>query len=410
MTAVSALDEVFDPLGDHFDDPYPIYAHAREHAPIFYSPRVDAWVVTRYDDVRTALRSPDVFASTNALRPLSPVGPAAMEVLMRCHPVAESSITTDGEVQRPFRHLLNTALSPRRVAALEPMLRRRADELIDGMIGDGHADLISRFAYPLPLETIGRIAGLDPEDLPIIRSGSIGTSALSFARLDAQEQVVAAHQLQAFQQVLLAQLERRRSEPRDDALGAIAAALAPGDEPLEFMQAASLLTAAQELVLPGHTTSVAMIGNGVVRLLEDRARWQRLVDDPELVGRAVEEIARFDNPVHGFLRVTTRPTTLAGEELPTGSEVLLVYASANRDEALCEHPDVFDITRSPTHHLGFALGSHFCPGAPLGRMQVGIALETLVRRLPTLRLAGDGPVPLRRDFTMRGPLALHVEW
>jgi cytochrome P450 len=163
MTTVSALEEIFDPLGEHFEDPYPIYAHAREHAPIFYSRRFDAWVVTRYDDIRTALRRPEVFASTNALRPLSPVGPAAMEVLMRCHPVAQSSITTDGEIQRPFRSLLNAALSPRRVAALEPLLRHRADELIDGIVGDGHADLISRFAYPLPLETIARIAGLDPE-------------------------------------------------------------------------------------------------------------------------------------------------------------------------------------------------------------------------------------------------------
>lgn len=153
-----------------------------------------------------------------------------------------------------------------------------------------------------------------------------------------------------------------------------------------------------------------MIGNGLVRLLEHRERWELLVANPALIPGAVEEIARFDNPVHGFLRVTTRPTTLAGTDLPAGAEVLLVYASANRDAQLCDRPDVFDITRTPTHHLGFALGAHFCPGSGLGRLQVGIALETLVRRLPGLRLPADHPVSLRRDFTMRGPVALDVEW
>ncbi len=124
----------------------------------------------------------------------------------------------------------------------------------------------------------------------------------------------------------------------------------------------------------------------------------------------MEEVARYDNPVHGFLRVTTAPVTIAGTELPAGSDVLLVYSSANRDEELCERPEEFDLERPPTHHLGFALGAHFCPGAPLRRLQVGIALETLVRRLPGLRRADDGPVRLRRDFTMRGPLELLATW
>lgn len=410
MTATTTIEESFDPLGEHFDDPYPIYAGARDSAPIFYSPRFDAWIVTRYDDVREALRRPEVFGSANALRPLSPVSPRAMEVLVQCHPLTQASITTDGEVQRPFRALLNRAVAPGKVAALRPLLRRRAEALIDGFVGNGRADLVEEFAYPLALETIAEIAGLDPEDLPVIKRGSVSVSALTFARLDEDAQVGAAQDLQAFQRLLRDHLERRREAPRDDALGAIAAALAPGRAPLEFMQTASMLTAAQELVLPGHTTSVAMIGNALVRLLERRERWELLVERPDLVPGAVEEVARFDNPVHGFLRVTTRPARLAGRELPAGAEVLLVYASANRDEALCAHPEVFDLTRPPTRHLGFALGPHFCPGAPLGRVQVGIALEALLRRLPRLRPDPEHPIVLRRDFTMRGPLAFHASW
>lgn len=406
----SPFAERFDPLGADFDDPFPAYAYARAHAPVFFSERIGAWVVTRYDDVRAALRAPELFASTNALRPLTVPCDAAMEILRTCYPMTEGSITLDGAAQRPFRARLNATLAPKRVAALEPELRRRADELVDAFAGAGRADLIADYGYPLALETIAHVAGLDRDALPVIRDGSIALSALTFARLDPDRQVAAARQLQAIQRVLLDHLEARRAEPRDDGLGAIAAALAPGVEPMDFMQTAQLLTVAVELVLPGHTTSVAMIGNGLVRLLEDRSRWERLVADPDLPPNAVEEVARFDNPVHGFLRVTTAPATVAGVELPAGSEVLLVYASANRDDALCERPDEFDIGRAPTHHLGFALGAHFCPGAPLGRLQVGIALGTLLRRLPGLRRDGDEPVRLRRDFTMRGPVELRVRW
>lgn len=410
MTATTSLGEVFDPLGEHFENPYEIYEFAREHAPLFFSPRFNAWIVTRYEDVRAALRAPAVFSSANALRPLSPLHPQAVDVLATGYPTTASSLTSDGEQQRPFRALLTSALTPARVAALEPFIRERAAELVDAFIAEGRIELMSRFAYPLPIEVIAHIVGLDRTDLPIVERCSASLSALTFGRLDAEAQVDAAHKMLALQQLLLGHLRRRRTEPRDDGFTAMVTSLAPEQGPLEFLQEAMLITVAQELVLPGHTTSIAMIGNGVLRLLEHPEQWELLVRQPGLIGNAVEEIIRFENPVQGFLRITTQPTTLAGTELPAGAEVLLFYSSAGRDRALCDSPEVFDITRKPTMHLGFGRGVHYCPGAGLGKLQVGIALETLVRRLPGLRLSPGQVVRMRRDLAMRSPLELHVQW
>jgi cytochrome P450 len=164
------------------------------------------------------------------------------------------------------------------------------------------------------------------------------------------------------------------------------------------------------VMVAGHTTTSSLLGTGLVHLLEDRSRWLLLRERPELIPGAVEEMARFDPAVQSFFRVTTRPAEVGGVRLEPGTELLLLYGSANRDEALCEHPEEFDITRAPTRHLAFGMGLHACVGAGLARTELRVSLETLTRRLPDLRLDTDQEIRIRPGLNHRGPWWLHVTW
>jgi cytochrome P450 len=193
-------------------------------------------------------------------------------------------------------------------------------------------------------------------------------------------------------------------------LSEVVAALAADDGPLSLEQEAELARVVMGLFVAGHITTSGLVGNGIRHLLSHRDQWELLCDRPELVENAVEEIARYDTPVQGFLRITTQPTTLGAVQLPHGAEVLLLYASANHDQALCQHPEVFDITRRPTRHLAFAAGRHTCVGAGLSRRELAATLRTLVRRLPTLRLVPDQEFQVQGMLTAHGLRALHVTW
>ncbi|CAM3733142.1 cytochrome P450 [Nocardiopsis rhodophaea] len=391
-------------------DPYPHYAHARRSAGLTYVSELDAWLVARHTDVQEVLNRPSDFSSANALRPDITPCPAALTEMGKGISGGSVVVTTDGEQHRRYREPHTRGLSPARVITMIPYITERVAALIDGFAPHGEVELMGSYAEQLPGEVIGRLLGLAPGDVPAAVHASRRAEQLLFRPLDPDDQVAAARDSVALQHLMDDYARRRREDPRSDLCTDMIQALCPGPGEPTAEQRGELVSTLVNVLLAGHLTTTALIGTALLHLLRHRDQWELLCERPELIPAAVEEAARFDAPVQGFRRVTTRDVVLAGTRLPAGTDVFVAFGSANRDEALCDRPDTFDITRTSVRHLAFGHGVHSCPGARLARAQVRITLETLARRLPGLRLAPDRDITMRPTLIHRSPEALPVVW
>ncbi|MEU9097373.1 cytochrome P450 [Streptomyces sp. NPDC048361] len=395
-------------------DPYPHYARARNAEGLTFVPELDAWLVARDADVREVLRRPEAFSSANALRPDVLPGPTVLAEMGRGFGGRPVVVSSDGALHQRLRAPVVQGLSPSRVAAVVPYAAERAAELIDGFAARGSADLMAEYALKLPGQVIGHLIGLDPADVPLAVHGGYRAEQLLFRPMEEADQLAAARDIVEMQHLLDTYVRERHAHPRDDLCSSLIAALtargeSAGDE-LTLDERHEMVAHLQNFLLAGHLTTSALTGSLLLHLMHHRAQWELLCEKPELIPAAVEEAARYDSPIQGFRRITTRPVVLSGTELPTGAVVFVAYGSANRDPSRHERPDVFDITRPPARHLAFGYGVHGCPGSQLAREQLRITLELLTARLPGLRLAEDRPVVMRPTMIHRSPEELPLTW
>ncbi|SEG97833.1 Cytochrome P450 [Nonomuraea solani] len=399
-----SLGDIYHPLRTHLNDPYPFYERARREEPVFFSPVVGAWVVTKMADVRRILRDGRTFSSANTLRPYTPFPPVILEELAKGYPLREAYITMDGEEHRRLRAPAAAALSPERVDAAEPYITERASVLMDGLAKEGRVEFMAAYANRLPVDVIARLAGFAEEDAKTFGDDSRAAAAMGMGHQFSsdEERVECARAWVRFQHLIARYVAERRTAPRDDLISDYIAAYGAGDM-------AGLVGLVLSFALPGHITTSALLGNALLHLLSHPQQWRLLCERPELAANATEEIARFDGPTHLFLRVTTADTTLGGRELPAGTEVAVCLASANRDEDAFERAGEFDITRPPQAGVAFGQGAHYCPGAGLARRQVEVSLRLLAERLPGLRLVPDQRIEYRGTLDHRGPLTLRLD-
>ncbi|WP_405532923.1 cytochrome P450 [Streptomyces avidinii] len=397
-----------------YRDPYPLYDRARRAQGLTYVPEFDAWLVARDQDVREVLLRAEDFSSANSLLPDIPLSEAALGVLPRGFGPRPTVVSSDGAAHRRHRAPLNRGLSAARVAALLPYARACAEELVDGFAADGSAELVEAYARQLPGMVVGRLIGLDPADVPAAVHGGYRAEELLFRPLSPEGQAAAAEDVVALQHLLDGYVRDRRARPRDDMCSTMVVALARGDAELTLEQRHELVTSLQNLLIAGFLTTSALIATMLLHLLgdDDGRQWRMLRADPSLVPAAVEEAVRHDTAIQAFRRITTRPVTLAGTELPAGAAVLVAYGSANRDEERYERAADFDITRPGNRqHVAFGHGPHGCPGSQLAREQLRLTLELFIRRMPDLRLDRDRPPPrMRPTLIHRSPQALHATW
>jgi cytochrome P450 len=405
----SRLGERYDPAGEHLDDPYPLYEQARRDEPVFYSPRLGAWVVTSYNDVDAVLRDPATFSSVNSLRSGRHLYPATVTELGAGYPPMPDHVTSDGEVHRRLRAPYAARLTAGAVRELEPGIHDRAAALVEAFAGDRRVELVSRFTSPLPVEVMVQLFGIAEEDLPLVKAGTEGLFRLGNVESTTAE-AEAARQFVALQHLLAGYVRDRRSHPTDDLLSHVVAELAPGDQPLTFEQEAELVGTLSGTIGAGHVTVTHLIANTVRLLLTHPEQWTLLRQRPELTTNAVEEAMRFDAPVAAIFRRCTQATTIAGTTIDAGSDVLVVFASANRDESHFPAADRFDITRTPGRHFGFGAGPHTCVGAALARAEARVALQVLTEHLPQLRVVPDQTLWRQASIGLRGLQALELDW
>jgi cytochrome P450 len=365
---------VYEPFASAvLDNPADGYANLLEHHPVA---RVEAfdppfYILSRHADVSAALRDIAVFSSEFGQGP-------------RFTPPA--GMLSDPPQHTFFRGLVQQAFTPRRVAELGPRVTALAEALIDALPVNGPWDLHDDYAFPLPVIVIAGMLGIPEADIHHFKAWSDA----SVAAMGASDPTPYVASLQALARYLLEQIAERRAAatPGDDLIAALVAAR-EGDRALSDTEILGVVT---QLLVGGNETTTSLITNAVWRLLEsaDASAWARLVAAPERVDRVIEESLRFDPPVLGLFRNTTRDVTLHGVTIPSGAKVMLHYGAANRDPRAFERPDVFDPDLDRGRHLAFGLGVHFCLGAQLARLEARVALATLAQRRPRLTLLGSG--------------------
>ncbi len=352
------------------------------------------------------LKDHGTFSSVGALTSASvPHPPEVTEILAQAHPEMPYIIEVDPPVHDRIRSLVARAFTPRRIDALEPRIEEIAAELIDRFTERGTVDIVDAFAWPLPLRVLGELFGFPQEDLDQIHHW--GTDWLLLQQDRPTELLVEhARGLVELQHYCVAAVEQRVANPTDDLLGAMVTANTSSEDPLSSVEIAGLPL---DLMVAGHVTVTRAIGSTLARLFDEPGLREHLLD-PDLAPKAIEEILRLESPAQGLFRVTTREVELAGAVLPKGARVMAHFASANRDACVFSDPDAYCPERADIgKHLAFGKGIHFCLGAPLGRLELRVALPMLLRRLPGLRPGGGAPVR-ENVFFARGFTSLPVEW
>jgi cytochrome P450 len=383
-------------------DPYPYYARLRRIDPVHWAEGPGHWVLTRYADIVSVLRSPH--ASAERIEINQRQVPAEFQEVFTAR--KDAMINADPPRHTRLRLLVNKAFTPGAVAALTPFIQRLVDDLIDTVQPRDRMDVIRDLAYPLPATVIAEMLGVPHADRDRFKQWSDDTAAVvgnvagGLSEGVLRRGVHGMRELRAYFRGIVVQ---RRIEPRDDLISALVKAQQEGDR----LNEAELLANAVLLLNAGHETTTNLIGNGALALLRHPDQLRRLREDPALIPTAVEELLRYDSPVQFTSRVLKADLTLGGKHLRAGQTVLLVLGAANRDPAQFPDPDRLDVGRADNKHLSFGLGSHYCLGAPLARLEGRIVFETLFRRLPGLRLAHPAPV-YRQNFNLRGLEALEV--
>jgi len=300
-----------------------------------------------------------------------------------------------------LRRLVSKAFTPRTIEQLRPHVAELVHTMLDDVDPAGF-DLIAGLGYPLPVTVICELLGIPAEDQHLFGPWSSDASRMLDADLD---DATIQRGLMAFMQLvnyLNGIFDERRAHPRDDLLSALLAAEEAGDK----LSEEELRTTVVLLFVAGHETTTNLIGNGTVALLHQRDQWDRLVADPTLAPGAVEEVLRFDGPVHLTARTATAETTIGDVVVEPGQGLVTLLAAANRDPARFPDPDRLDITRADAHHLTFSQGAHYCLGAALARLEGQEVFKALVQRFPTLELREE---PVHREhFVLRGYRAVEV--
>jgi len=378
-------------ISDEFlRDPYPLLRQLQMEAPVYWSESIGGWIVTRFDDVVVTFRDVAHFSNEGrlgrAVEYLPPEQRANFGAFEN-HYATKSLIHSDPPDHTRLRSLMNKVFTPRAVEALRPRIQELVEELLDAAPSTGPVDIIRVLASPLPATVIAQIVGAPAQDARLFKAWADDILAFQGMNRPPLEMLAKAQRgivnMRAYLTDLIAQ---RRQRPQDDLLSSLVAVESEG----ERLSSTELVSTCLTLLVAGHETTLSLIGNGLLTLLLYPEQLEQLRQDPSLMPGAIEEMLRFESPVARQPRLVKQDVSLGGQTLRQGQMAFQFLNAANRDEAYFPDPDRFDLRRTNNKHMAFGLGVHFCIGAPLARIEGPIAIGAVLRRMPNLRLAGDG--------------------
>lgn len=409
-SADAEVEALFDPQSEQFiEDPYQPYGLIRDTAPIVRVESAGGWIVTGRHETLEVMSDPVRLTSRTNLDGAYPFAPACRKILDDSFFFHVSLFNMAPPEQTEFRAFVGDYFSPRSIRRLEPSIRSQAEAIVQSFAGDGNAELMQQFALPFPAAVICDLIGIPVEDRPQVMAWHTDWIMLQVVPLEPEQQLRCAKSVVEYEEYFVQLVTDRIQNPSEDVTSLFARAVAGPDAKYDMADAVVSL---RVMLAAGHETTTGLIGSVTYHLLRDRHLWERLLAEPGLIGAAIEEGLRFDPPVQGVNRVATEDVQIAGVTIPAGSRINPMLGSIGRDPGMFDNPDEFRLDREgPPRHLGFGYGVHFCLGAALARLESRIALETLVRRLPGLRLAPNTQVRhLPGGITFHRLAALPVVW
>lgn len=374
------------------EDAYEIYKESRKKQPILFVNQVEIgkeWLITRYEDALPLLKDnrlkkdwTNVFSQDTKNMYLSVDNSDHLTTHM---------LNSDPPNHSRLRSLVQKAFTPKMIAQLDGRIQRIADDLISDIERKGTLNLVDDYSFPLPIIVISEMLGIPKEDQAKFR---IWSHAVIASPETPEEIKETEKQLSEFITYLQYLVDVKRKEPKEDLVSALILAESEGHK----LSARELYSMIMLLIVAGHETTVNLITNTVLALLENPNQLQLLKDNPKLIDSAIEEGLRYYSPVEvTTARWAAEPFQIHHQTIQKGDMVIIALASANRDETVFENPEIFDITRENNRHIAFGHGSHFCLGAPLARLEAKIAITTLFNRMPKLQIKGN-----REDIKWQG--------
>lgn len=409
---ISAIAEEFNPFSDSYQqDPYSVFARARREEPIFFSPAVDAFVVTRYEDVTEVLKQPETFSAAPVADFITPPCEAAMGELITAGFIPGGVLVNEDDPEhRIHRGVLRNAFAKHRMDALEPKLRTWISGYCDAFVKTGKADLVADFMWEIPALAAFELIGVPDCEVERVKEHAASRAELNFGRPSEAEQIEHARGFGAFWQWCERHVERLSEEPNDTFMSEMIE-LSKQPEYTESLPRDWVVRMCLNLLFAGHETTTSGAGNAFHALLTNRDQWDRLVEDPTLIRNAVDETLRFYSAAPLWRRRTTHDTTLGGVRMPAGSVVFAAFGSANRDDAHFPAADRLDVSRENARsHLTFGWGRHKCLGQALARREIALAIEEIVTRIPHIQLVPDQEIDFSPNIIFRGPNSLLAEW
>ena len=399
----------------HFDhqlltrapDPYPLLAELRARAPVYWSPELKGWLLTRYEDVKRSLRDPR-FYSVNRMAPffnrLSPAASAELHDLKTLIPLW--LVFRDSPEHGRLRTVMGGGFTPSALNRLKPKVELLIDELIDAMSRHKEVDFIRDFALLLPGYVILDLLGLPREELSLLKPWSDDLQVfIGGAQATPDKYQRAQHGTLMMAEYFRGAIARKRTKPDGDDLLSMLIRAHDHDQQLSEDELVSICIL---ILFGGHETTTNLLGNGFLALIRNPQQFEALRADPSLAANAVEECMRYDGPGGAIVRIVTADHEIGDQRLRKGDRVFAMVPAANRDPAQFEDPDRFDIRRRNVQHLSFGQGVHFCLGAPLARMEAIAALPRLVTRLSGVRVASDN-LDWRDAIVQRGLHSLPLQ-
>jgi len=382
-------------------NPYPLYHQLRTQDPVYWDPFLHAWVVTRYADVITVFQR---FLANRTPTPeqLTALGLEKLTPLARV--MVHQMLFLDPPAHGRVRGLASKAFTPRRVQVLTSHIQEITDSLLDAVQDRGEMDVIADLAYPLPAIVTAELLGVPTSDWKQLTLWSA-----DFAQVLGNFQHnpdSAAQVIRSLEEMIVyfrAAIRENEQHPREGLINALMTAEQDGDRLSEDEVIANTIVT----MVGGQETTTNLIGNGILTLLRHPDQLAKLRSDLSLIPSAVEELLRYESPSQHTARLAPDDVQLGGKTIRKRQAVIAVMGAANHDPERFPDPDRLDICRQDNRHVAFAWASHFCFGAPLARIEGQIAFETVLRRMPALRLQ-PGPITWRENLGLRGLTTLPV--
>jgi len=400
--------------GSYFSNPFPLFAELRETEPVFFSQTLGGWVVTRYQDVSEILHNHEDYSSKGrVLHLINKLDPEVQRrlPLLQLH-FATGLAHSDAPEHKRLRGLLAQAFTPKVSEAMRPITRDVVARQLSGL--SKSSDLIHDVFTPVPALVVGRLLGSSEEDIPdLIRwAGAINGLYEKGGLIDPQKAIYAEEMLQEIRS-FVTRLANERRVMRDngdlDSSSDVLAGLVNAETQGDSLSDSELVSTVVTLFVAGHETTTHLLGNGMLALLNSESEMKKIQENPDLIPKAVDEMARFDGSVPRSWRITKKEMAISGLTIPEGQLVLPILSSANRDVNEFINPDLFDITRDSRKHLAFGRGVHVCLGAPLARIEGQEIVKQLLSKFPNITLnAKVNELVWRKDVALRGLEALPV--